>query len=53
MTCEVTAVGAGGVLRWRVLVLVTVRRVALEHFLFGCFFRGADDFILVTESLVG
>ena len=50
MTCEVGAVGAGGVLRWRVLVLVTVRRVALERFLFGCLLRGANDLILGNES---
>ena len=50
MTCEVIAVAAGGVLRWRVLVLVTVRRVALECFLFRCLLRGVDDLILGNES---
>ena len=50
MICEVIAVGAGGVLRWRVLFLVTVRRVALERFLCGCLFRGADDLISGNES---
>ena len=50
MTCEVMAVGAGGVLRCRVLVVVTVWRVALEGFLFGCLLRGVDDLILGNES---
>ena len=36
--------------RWRVLVLVSVRRVALERFLFRCLLRGADDLILGNES---
>ena len=36
--------------RRRVLVLVSVRRVALERFVFKCLLRGADDLILGNES---
>ena len=40
-------------MRWRVVLLVTVRRVALERFLFGFLLRGIEDLILGKESCVG